>query len=104
MLRSRATVARIRSAIVYVAVAVAAAWLVADAIADIWGFFYENRGIDFYRQKPYLIALCVILAVAVGLCIKAIAGHKRSRGGTQSGGKSTDEGSEHTSGSNPRSF
>ena len=88
---------QIRRAIVYLAILLAAAWLVTDAIVDIIAFFGENRGIDFYREKPYLIGLCVILSFAVGFCIKLILDHDRSSQIGKSGVKTPQEAAQGSS-------
>lgn len=36
------------------------------------GFFYENRGMEFYARNPHLIVVCVVIAVATGIVIKLI--------------------------------
>ena len=77
MSRDKTQVGRTRRAIVYLGLVAAALWLVADTFLDIRAFVYEHHGIEFYRQKPYLIALCPLLAVAASFCIKVIADHKR---------------------------
>ena len=67
---------RIRRVMVWIAVALATAWLVADIFADIRAFFSEHHGFEFYRERPYVLALCPMLAIVVGLCIKVVLDFK----------------------------
>jgi hypothetical protein len=67
-------------------------------VANVRAFIYENRGIEFYRDNPLLIVACLMLALAAGLCVNAVANHKRSRRSTESRGKTARRETEPSSG------
>jgi hypothetical protein len=38
-------------------------------LSDIYEFIFVNRGIDFYRQRPYLFLLCLVFACCIGFLV-----------------------------------
>jgi hypothetical protein len=49
----------------------ALAWFVFDGVLVVRAFISENRGIEFYRERPQLLFVCAAVAVATGLCVMA---------------------------------
>ena len=41
-----------RRLLVYIAIVASVVWIVADTVVDIWAFFDQNRGLQFYRRHP----------------------------------------------------
>jgi hypothetical protein len=53
-------------------VAAAIAWIVIVFAGMIWDFIFHNDGIAFYARRPYMIGLCVVVAIVAGLIIKSL--------------------------------
>ena len=62
-----------------VAIAAVLTWYAIDGILVTRAFIWENRGLEFYQQRPHLLVLCGGIAIAVGLLVKLAAEHKRRR-------------------------
>jgi hypothetical protein len=63
---------RRRLALLFIAAAVL--WFVVDFYAILVDFFGEHRGIRFYREHPYLLGVCVFVAVSAALCAHFVEG------------------------------
>ena len=38
-----------------------------DLVTSIGDFFGEHRGVPFYRERPHLLAVCLLVAVGVSV-------------------------------------
>ena len=72
-------VGRIKCAAIYLAFVALAVWIVVETITQFRDFFSSHHGIEFYREKPYLIGICIVVAVIVGLCAKFISERRGKR-------------------------
>ncbi len=55
--------------------AAAIAWIVISFAGMIWDFIFRDDGIAFYARRPYMIGLCIVLAIVAGLIIKSLESH-----------------------------
>ena len=67
----------------FLALCAAAAWIITDTIKGIGIFFSEHRGIEFYRERPHLIGICIVVALVAGLCVKVILKRRGRRKGSE---------------------
>jgi len=64
-------------AMVSLLLAVGIGWCAVDLFFEIRAFFGEHRGMEFYRDRPHLLGVCLAIAVAIGLIVKWAASRQR---------------------------
>lgn len=70
--------AKLKRDVAWLALALAGVWIVFDSIAGLRVFIFEHHGIQFYCNRPYLIGLCLIIAVSTGLFTRYLAYRMRA--------------------------
>jgi hypothetical protein len=56
-----------------------AAWYVVALYSILVDFVSEHRGVQFYRERPFLLGACVVIAVTAGLCIHFVVAWRNGR-------------------------
>jgi len=65
-------------------VAAVLAWCVIDLALELRTFVTEYHGIAFYVKRPYLLVLCLVVAVFLGLVVYLTANYVWKRPGRKS--------------------